>query len=149
MLGDYIDSIRATGNYCKEVKVGGVSLLFIIPLRKVKLTRVSVDLYLDRKAEYKNPYDEIKIMQDAAEILIEAVHVGELSPQLYGSGRAYDIVKRTLINYRSRRSDKFVSFIKKRDTLSGIIVSDDFFDVIKNSRRMALAPYLKRALRNY
>lgn len=149
LLDDYIDSIRATGNYCKEVKVGGASLLFVIPLRKVKLTRVSVDLYLDRKAEYKNPYEEIKIMKDAAEILVEAVHVGELSHKLYGSGKAYDLAKRTLINYRANRGAEFVSFIKRRDVLSGIVVSDDFFDVLRRSRHLALAPYLKRALRSY
>ena len=149
LLYDYIDSIRATGNYCTEVKVGGASLLFVIPLRKVKLSRVSADLYLDRKAEYENPYDEIKIMQDAAEILVEAVHVGELSPNLYGGGKAYGIAKRILINYRNNRGAEFVSFIKKRDTLSGIVVSEDFFDVLKNSRHLVLAPYLTRVLRSY
>lgn len=146
LMDDYVDSIRATGNYCKEVKVGGISLLFVIPLREVKLTKVSSDLYSDRKAKYDNPYIKERTMEEAAGILVKAVHDGELSPNLSANGDTYLIVKKTLMNLRNNRGKDFISFTKNRDTLSNIIVSDNFFDVLKNSHQLALAPYLKEVL---
>ena len=146
LMDDYVDSIRATGNYCKEVKVGGISLLFVIPLREVKLTKVSLDLYSDRKAKYDNPYIKERTVKEAAEILVKAVRAGELSPNLSANEDAYRIVKKTLMNLRNNRGKDFILFTKNRDTLSNIIVSDNFFDVLKNSRQLALAPYLKEVL---
>ena len=146
LIDDYVDSIRATGNYCKEVKVGGTSLLFVIPLREVKLTKVYLDLYSDRKAKYDNPYIKKRTMEEAAEILAKAVRAGELSPNLSANGDAYSIVKKTLMNLRNNRGKDFISFTKNRDTLINIIVSDNFFNALKNSRQLALAHYLKGVL---
>lgn len=146
LMDDYVDSIRATGNYCKEVKVGGTSLLFVIPLREVKLTKVSLDLYSDRKAKYDNPYIKKRTMKEAAGILVKAVRDGELSHNLSTNGDTYRIVKKTLMNLRNNRGKDFISFTKNRDTLSNITVSDNFFDVLKNSHKLALAPYLKGVL---